>query len=257
MLFIVLFLSKWIFVKIDAGEKGVLYHLLGEGLDVETVYPQGLHLIAPWNTMYIYDVKIHESFEKMDVLSKNGLNIKLDLTLLFNPKVAEIGYLHNEIGVDYADRILMPAIRSVTREVIGDFLPEELYSTKREAIEDQIFTKTTELIKDKHIFLDAVFIRDVILPGGLQASIEKKLKQEQEALEYDFKIQKETKEAERKKIEAQGIAEFQRIVTKTITTPLLKWKGIEATESIAKSPNAKVVVIGNSEGDLPIILGGN
>ena len=95
------------------------------------------------------------------------------------------------------------------------------------------------------------------MPPGLQASIEKKLRQEQEALEYDFKIQKETKEAERKKIEAEGIAEFQRIVTQTITSPLLKWKGVEATESLAKSNNAKVIVIGNGDGDLPIILGGN
>ena len=255
LIFIVLFGSS-MFYTINPGEKAVLFKKFGGGLDKETIYGQGFHVIAPWNDLIDYDVKIHETFEKMEVLSKNGLSIKIDLSFRYNPVPEKIGYLHDEIGKNYLERIIKPEIRSVTREVIGNYLPEELYSTKREAIEDEIENLTRISVQNKYLNLDAILIRDVTLPQTLRTAIEQKLKQEQESLEYEFKIDKARKEAERKEIEAKGIAEFQKIVTRTITPQLLKWKGIEATQEIAKSPNAKVVVIGNGEGDLPIILGG-
>jgi prohibitin 1 len=255
LIFIVLFGSS-MFVTIDSGEKGVIFKKFGGGLDKETVYGQGFHVIAPWNDMFVYDVKIHETFEKMEVLSKNGLSIRIDLSFRYMPIQEKIGYLHDEIGRNYLERIIKPEIRSVTREVIGNYLPEELYSTKREAIEDEIEALTRVKVEAKYLTLDAILIRDVTLPQTLRTAIEQKLKQEQESLEYEFKIDKARKEAERKEIEAKGISEFQKIITRTITPQLLKWKGIEATQEIAKSPNAKVVVIGNGEGDLPIILGG-
>jgi len=256
LIFIVLFGSS-MFVTIEPGEKGVLFKKFGGGLDKETVYPQGFHIIAPWNTMHVYDVKFKDTFEKMEVLSKNGLSIKIDLSFRYQPVSDQIGYLHDEVGKDYLEKIIKPEIRSVTREVIGNYLPEELYSTKREAIEDEIYDSTKKKIESKYLMLDAILIRDVTLPQTLRAAIEQKLKQEQEALEYEFKIDKAKKEAERKEIEAKGISEFQKIVTRTITPQLLKWKGIEATQEISKSPNSKVVIIGNSDGELPIILGGD
>jgi regulator of protease activity HflC (stomatin/prohibitin superfamily) len=255
LIFVVMFGSS-MFVTIGSGEKGVLFKKFGGGLDKETVYGQGFHVIAPWNDMFVYDVKIHETFEKMEVLSKNGLSIKIDLSFRYNPVEEKIGYLHDQIGRDYVERIIKPEIRSVTREVIGNYLPEELYSTKREAIEDEIEALTREKVEAKYLTLDAILIRDVTLPQTLRNGIEKKLVQEQESLEYEFKIDKARKEAERKEIEANGIAKFQQIVNRTITPQLLKWKGVEATQEIAKSPNAKVIVIGNGDGDLPIILGG-
>ena len=129
---------------------------------------------------------------------------------------------------NYLEKIIKLAVRSVTREVIGDYLPEELYSTKREEIETEIYTKTQEIVTVKILNFLAIYIRDVTLPQTLRDAIEQKLKQEQEALEYDFKIQKAQKEAERKEIEANGISKFQRIVNQTITPQLLKWKGVEA-----------------------------
>jgi prohibitin 1 len=243
LIFIVLFGSS-MFVTIEPGENGVLFKKFGGGLDKENVYGQGFHIISPWNTMHIYDVRLQDTFEKMEVLSKNGLSIKIDLSFRYKPVASQI------------ERIIKPEIRSVTREVIGNYLPEELYSTKREAIEDEIYDRTKENIERQFLMLDAILIRDVTLPQTLRTAIEQKLKQEQESLEYEFKIDKARKEAERKEIEAKGISQFQKIITRTITPQLLKWKGIEATQEIAKSPNAKVVVIGNGEGDLPIILGG-
>jgi regulator of protease activity HflC (stomatin/prohibitin superfamily) len=244
------------FLTIDPGEKGILFKRFGGGLEKDIVYGQGFHVIAPWNDMFVYDVKIHETFEKMEVLSKNGLSIKIDLSFRYMPVQEKIGYLHDEIGRDYLERIIKPEIRSVTREVIGNYLPEELYSTKREAIEDEIEVLTRVKVEAKYLTLDAILIRDVTLPLTLRNGIEKKLVQEQESLEYEFKIDKARKEAERKEIEANGIAKFQQIVNRTITPQLLKWKGVEATQEIAKSSNAKVIVIGNGDGDLPIILGG-
>ena len=256
--FIFLFLfGSSIFVTIESGEKGVLFKKFGGGLQKDVTYGQGFHIVAPWNDMFVYDVKIQETFEKMEVLSKNGLSIKIDLSFRYNPVEDKIGYLHDEIGRNYLERIIKPEIRSVTREVIGNYLPEELYSTKREAIEDEIEALTRAKVEAKYLSLDAILIRDVTLPATLRAGIEKKLVQEQEALEYEFKIAKAKKEAERKEIEARGIAKFQKIVNQTITPELLRWKGVEATQVIAESPNSKVIVIGNGEGDLPIILGGN
>ena len=255
LIFLVMFGSS-MFYTIDPGEKGILFKKFGGGLDKETIYGQGFHVIAPWNTLHVYDVKIHETFEKMEVLSKNGLSIKIDLSFRYMPIQEKIGYLHDEIGRNYLERIIKPEIRSVTREVIGNYLPEELYSTKREAIEDEIEALTRDKVEVKYLTLDAILIRDVTLPLTLRNGIEKKLVQEQESLEYEFKIDKARKEAERKEIEARGISEFQRIVNRTITPQLLKWKGVEATQEIAKSTNAKVIVIGNGDGDLTIILGG-
>ena len=245
------------FYTVNPGEKAVIFKRFGGGLDKDLVVPQGFHFIAPWNKVYIYNVKIQEDYEAMEVLSKNGLSIKVDLSFRFTPDMSQLGYLHDLVGEDYLESIIRPEIRSVTREVIGEYLPEELYSTKREEVEDKIYEITSKSIADKYIFLDAILIRDVTLPKTLQAAIENKLRQEQEALEYEFKILRESKEAERKRIEAEGISDFQRIVTKTITPQLLKWKGVEATQELSKSTNAKVIVIGNGDGDLPIILGGN
>jgi regulator of protease activity HflC (stomatin/prohibitin superfamily) len=255
LIFVVLFGSS-MFKTIDPGEKGILFHKFSGGLDKETIYGQGFHVIAPWNTLYIYDVKIHETFEKMEVLSNNGLSIQIDLSFRYMPVQEKIGHLHDEIGRNYLERIIKPEIRSVTREVIGNYAPEELYSTKREAIEDEIEALTRIKVESKYLVIDAILIRDVTLPQTLRTAIEQKLKQEQESLEYEFKIDKARKEAERKEIEANGIAKFQKIVNQTITPQLLKWKGVEATLEIAKSNNAKVIVIGNGDGDLPIILGG-
>jgi regulator of protease activity HflC (stomatin/prohibitin superfamily) len=198
LIFIVMFGSS-MFYTIEPGEKGVLFEKFGNGLDKETIYGQGFHIIAPWNTMHVYDVKINETFEKMEVLSKNGLSIRIDLSFRYFPEEEKIGYLHDEIGRDYLERIIKPEIRSVTREVIGNYYPEELYSTKREAIEDEIEALTRARVEAKYLSLDAILIRDVTLPQTLRAGIEKKLVQEQEALEYEFKIAKAKKKRQKEK----------------------------------------------------------
>ncbi len=248
-------LTSTTFLTIDPGEKGVLFKRFGGGLQKDKVYSQGFKVVAPWNKMYIYDVRIQEEFGKMNVLSKNGLSIAVELSYRFKPQADKIGYLHDEVGKDYMNRIIRPEIRSATREVIGKYLPEELYSTKRDAIQDEIFEQTSNAISPKYLILDAVLIRSVELPERLKKAIEMKLDEEQQSLQYKFRIEKERKEAERKIIEAEAKAESNRILNASLTDKILRDKGIEATLELAKSQNSKVVVVGGSGDGLPLILG--
>lgn len=250
-----LVLTNTTFLTIDPGHKGVLFKRFGGGLDMENVYGQGFHVVAPWNKMFIYDTRIQEDFEEMNVLSKNGLNIQVELSYRFYPDANRIGYLHDRIGQDYHDRIIKPEIRSATREVIGKYLPEELYSAKREAIQDEIYQQTAQAVKEKDLYLDAVLIRGVVLPVTLQEAIERKLKEEQASLEYEYRLIKERKEAERKIIEAQAKADANKILSASLTDKILQDKGIEATMELAESPNSKVVIIGGGDKGLPLILG--
>jgi len=240
---------------IEAGHLGVLFRPFGGGVDTKQTYGEGFHLIAPWNSLIEYDVRLQEKEESMDVLARNGLNIHIDVSVRFAPVASELPLLHREIGPDYMEKIVLPQIRASTRKVIGKYLPEELYSTKRDQIQEEIYHETDSLLRAKHIHLDAVLIRSVKLPQSIAEAIERKLRQEQEAMEYEFRIQKEQKEAERKRIEALGIKQFQDIVSSGLNPYLLRWKGIEATQALANSQNTKIIIIGSPKDGLPLILG--
>jgi prohibitin 1 len=211
----------------------------------------------PWDNMITYDIRTNEAVATMDVLSKNGLSISVELSYRFQPISEKIGFLHDEIGPAYADRIIKPEIRSATREVIGKYLPEELYSTKREAIQDEIFTQTKNAAEKNYIVIDAILIRSVQLPDKLKEAIEQKLEEEQLAFQFDFKLERERKEAERKIIEAQAKADANRILNASLSDKILQDKGIEATLELAKSSNAKIVIIGGGDQGLPLILNNN
>jgi regulator of protease activity HflC (stomatin/prohibitin superfamily) len=192
----------------------------------------------------------------MEVLSANGLTIRTELSYRYRPIQEKIGVLHNNVGENYHERIVIPEIRSATREVIGKYLPEELYSSKRDSIQTEIFDLAAARIEEKNIALDAVLIRDVGLPEKLKQAIERKLEQEQSSLEYEFRLTRAEKEAERQRIEAEGKAAANRILSQSLTDKVLKDKGIEATLRLAESPNSKVIVVGGDDG-LPLILGNN
>ncbi|HLU94504.1 MAG TPA: prohibitin family protein [Membranihabitans sp.] len=248
-------LSSSTFLTIDAGNRGVLFKRFGGGLVMDQVYDQGFHIVPPWNKMNIYNVRIQEDYETMETLSRNGLNIKVELSYLYRPIIDKLPQLHDEIGVDYAESILKPELRSATREVIGKYLPEELYSSKREDIQSEIFDQTSSSIIPKHIYLDAVLIREVKLPESLEQAIERKLKEEQSSLEYEFRLEREEKEAQRILIAAKAQAEANRVISSSLDNQVLRDKGISATLELANSQNAKIIVIGSGEDGLPLILG--
>ena len=251
---IILFRSA---VTIDSGHAGVIYRKFGGGVDTETTFGEGFHIIAPWNTMIEYEVRQQEVLEKMTVLSNNGLDIILEATIWFQPNYEQLGLLHQKRGLEYIDRVIKPAVRSATRSVVGRYAPEQIYSSKRDAIQSEIQVETKKILDNQFVQLNDVLIRDVTLPPTIKGAIERKLKQEQEALEYEFRIEKAKQEAERQRIDAEGKARANRILSQSLTDKILKEKGIEATKELSKSPNAKVIVVGGGKGGLPIILGNN
>ena len=239
---------------IPAGHGGVLFRLFGGGVDTSKTYEEGFHFIAPWNTMYVYETRQQETSEEMSALSSNGLEIKIEFSTWYQPRWEDLGTLHAKIGTEYLTRIVIPAMRSAARSVVGRYTPEQIYSTKRDVIQEEIFEETKKLLDEKYVQLNQVLIRSVTLPPSIISSIESKLKQEQEALDYEFKLEKAAQEAERQRVEAEGKAAANSILSASINDKILREKGIEATLKLAESPNSKVVIIGGSDG-MPIILG--
>ena len=257
MIALVILISKSA-VTIGSGESGVLYKTFGGG--VVTDKPpmgEGFHIVAPWNKVFVYEVRQQELFEKMKVLSSNGLEIQIDASAWYQPVRSQLGFLHQNLGENYLDRVIKPAIRSAARSVVGRYTPEQLYSSKRDIIQDEIFAETKKILDKQNVQLNDVLVRDVTLPTTIKEAIERKLKQEQESLEYEFRLVTAAKEAEKVIIEAQGKADANRILSASLTDKILKDKGIEATLKLAESPNTKVIVVGGGESGLPIILGNN
>ncbi|MDO6737520.1 prohibitin family protein [Wenyingzhuangia sp. 2_MG-2023] len=251
----IIFVSKTA-LTIDAGKAGVLFKTFGGGVETEKpALGEGFHIIAPWNKVYEYDVRQQELFEKMKVLSSNGLDILLEVTAWYKPQTDKLGLLYQKKGQNYLETVIKPSLRSAARSVVGRYTPEQIYSSKRDVIQSEIFDETKKLLESQYIQLNNVLVRDVTLPPTIKTAIENKLKQEQEFLEYEFTIQKAQKEAERQRIDAEGKAAANRILNESLSDKILKEKGIQATVELAKSPNSKVIVIGSGKEGLPLILG--
>ncbi len=257
ILFVVLaMVSSATFVTVDSGERGVLFRRFS-GLDKEQIYPPGFHVVAPWNTMHVYEVREQQIEEAMEVLSSNGLNISIDVTARIRPNFGEVALLHETFAQDYMERLVRPEVRSSVRQVIGKFTPEELYSTKRDEVQTLITDELATTLAANYIDLRAILIRDIELPDKVRTAIEEKLEAEQGSLKYEYILTREKQEAERRLIEAQAKADANRILAASLSDNILRDKGIEATLELAKSPNSKVVIVGDSgNGGLPLILGG-
>ncbi|WP_109830717.1 prohibitin family protein [Reichenbachiella versicolor] len=258
-IFIVTALSSSLFYTLGPAERAVVFYKFGGGLDKENVVGPGFHVKAPWNTVYVFDVSENKVEEGMDVLDKNGLSISVDVSVRFSPMPDRIGYIQETFQRDYIARLVIPEVRSSVRQVMGRYTAEEIYSTKRSEVETAIQSETEKVLgnKNNNVQMRALLIRSINLPAQIKQAIENKLQQEQEALAYQFRLDKEKSEAERKRIAAEGEAAANKIVNSSLTPELLKMRGIEATKELANSPNAKVVVVGSGKDGLPLILGGN
>jgi regulator of protease activity HflC (stomatin/prohibitin superfamily) len=219
------------------------------------VLGEGMHFIPVWNSVIQYDARVHEMKEQLIVLSSNGLTIRVDASIRFRPKTEELFELQTQIGPNYADKVVAPVVRSEARKVFGRYQPEEIYSTKREEIERSIYDEVLKALEGKHVIVEAVLVRDVELPEAIKTAIADKLGEEQRAQKMQFTLDRERQEAQRKQIEAEGIAKYQSIVRQGLTPEYLQFKGIEATSRLAESSNTKVVIVGGGKSGLPIILG--
>ncbi|AOW16055.1 peptidase [Polaribacter vadi] len=242
-------------VTIGPGEGGVIFETLGSGIDTEKTYGEGFHIVAPWNRMIVRKVRQQSISNEMNVLSVNGLEVKVSGTIWYEPELVNLGNLIKTKGEDYERELLDPAINAAARSVVGRYTPEQLYSSKRDVIEQEILDEVQLVLKDQYLSVKRVLVEDVKLPSTIRIAIETKLKQEQESLEYEFRLSKAKKEAERQKIDAEGKAIANKILSESLTDKILQEKGIEATIELSKSPNSKVVVIGSGKTGMPIILG--
>jgi regulator of protease activity HflC (stomatin/prohibitin superfamily) len=258
IIFMLIFGSR-MFHIIRPGERGLVFKTISGELqkDPEQIRQTGLNIIAPWNNMFRYVVREQQREETMDVLDKSGLSVNVDVTVRFNPMYTRIGYLHEQFGQEYPNNLVVPEVRSSVRKVMGRYTAEEIYSTKRNEVEEAIITETATILKNNNIDMRALLIRAINLPADIKRAIETKLTREQESLAMIFVLEKERQDAERRLIEAKGIANYNREINASITSNILKQAGIDATLKLAESPNTKVIVIGSGEDGLPMILGGN
>ncbi len=242
------------FVVIHSGEAGVLYRIFRGGTVIERVFGEGFHIVRPWNKMYIYNVRIQTRLHDLTVITNKGLPITLTLAIRYRPQRELLGVMHREVGPNYVDTIIVPQIESVLRKNIGQEDPETIYANKGGILNDIILLALEEASR-KFVEIDDIIIRTVTLPTQVRGAIEEKLVQQQHEQAYEFILAREEKEAERKRIEARGIRDYQALVRETLDKELIQWQGVRATQEIAKSDNAKVVIIGAGEEGLPIILG--
>ena len=245
----------------------------------QTPLSEGMHLVNPFASLEQVSIRTEQytmsgvsgegaqtGDDAIRTLSKDGLPLPVDVTVTYRPIAGMVPWLYRSIGTseDFVAKIIRPAFRAAVRDGVAMFTAQEAYSSKREQLAVNIGTilekyitanlSKSEGYRGEAFIVQQVLMRNIELPERLKASIEAKLTAEQESLRMEFIIAKEKQEAERKRIEGRGIADFQAIVSQGLSDKLLQWKGIEATQELAKSTNAKVVVIGSGKGGLPIIL---
>ncbi len=242
-------------ITIGPGEGGVIFETLGQGINTEKTYGEGFHIVAPWNRMIVRKVRQQSISDEMNVLSVNGLEVRVNGTVWYEPEFKNLGLLIKTKGEDYERELLDPAINAAARSVVGRYTPEQLYSSKRDVIEQEVLIEVQKILKNQYLSVKRVLVEDVKLPSTIRTAIETKLKQEQESLEYEFRLAKARKEAERQKISAVGKAAANKILSASLTDKILQEKGVEATLKLSESSNSKVIVIGSGKSGLPIILG--
>ena len=216
--------------------------------------PEGIHLVNPLKSVQKMSVQTQSVKESANVPSNEGLILALDTSLLFRLDKDKAAYVYQTVGENYAEKIVEPTLRAAIRASTSAHSANALYTNARELVQLQIQDELRAQLAPRGVIVENVLLRDVQLPAMLKGSIEAKQQAEQDALRMSFILQKEKQEAERKRIEAQGISDFQRIVATGISAQLLEWKGIEATEKLAASSNAKIVIIGNPKNGLPLVL---
>lgn len=240
------------FTQIPAGRVGVVDFF---GIVSERTLPAGINVVNPMARILKYSIQTKEHKETMQVLSREGLTIGLEVSAIYrlNPEAAARVY-KTISGGDYETIILIPQFRSICRSVTASFQASALYSSERERLGAMIQEELAKTVSPRGVTIENTPIRNVALPTQLTEAIEQKQRADQESQRMEFVLTKEKQEADRKRIEAQGIADFQKIVAAGISDQLLRWKGIEATEKLAGSQNAKVVIIGSGKDGLPIIM---
>lgn len=243
-----------IFITVKPGEHGVLWRRLAGGTVLDRTYNEGLHFIMPFNRMYNYNVRHQTIDDTLDVLTIDGLSVKVEYTIRYYLKAESLPLLHRKVGPDYANVVVKPEVRSTIRTILGQYKPEEIYRSQR-AIQEQMNELARERFETLYVGLDGVPIHSFTLPKKISKAIEEKLATQELDKTYVYRMSIAHKEAARLKVEAQGLHTYNKILGESLDPELMRWYGIKATESLSKSDNSKVIVIGGGKDGLPIILG--
>jgi regulator of protease activity HflC (stomatin/prohibitin superfamily) len=260
-------------VTVPSGHVGVLWKRFGGGtvLDPRQIRDEGLHLIWPWNELFLYDLRLQSITETYNAISSDGVSLTSTMNIRFRLQRAAAPVIHQALGPNYPQLLVRPGIGSLTREVMAQYTAEQVYSTARQEIQDKIRSLAQDRLSEKMMeregdepyrvsLSDTVILYDTLvygieLPVVVVNAINRKIEQYYISEEYKFRVERERRESERKKIEAEGIREFQQIVSQGISDSYLRWRGIEATLQLSQSTNSKVVIIGSAKDGLPLILG--
>lgn len=251
----VLALWPWVVTPVNSGESAVLFRRFS-GIEMERVYGEGIYPHWPWNTFFIYDLRLQTARREVNVIANDGLAVTLQIAIRYRADYRTLPMLHRTVGQNFLERIVLPQTVAALRGEAGKYSPQELYNT-REGLLDRATLTAIEASAQRFVLVDAVLIEAVTLPPVIQAAIEEKLKYEQRSLAYTFRLELERREAERKQIEATGIRDYNATVSETLNEPLIRWQGVQASKELATSNNAKMVLFGGSgQASLPLILGG-
>jgi regulator of protease activity HflC (stomatin/prohibitin superfamily) len=269
-------LAPHVLVTVPSGYVGVLWKRFGGGtvLDPRQLRDEGLRFIWPWNKLFLYDLRLQSATETYNAISRDGISLTASINIRYRLKRESIPQLHQSIGSDYVNALVVPEIGNRMREVIAEYTAEDVYSTKRAEIQDKIRRRAEAMLGEKmmergesedyapyriplYAMLNLIdtLILGIELPSAVVTAINRKIEQYYISEEYKFRVAREIRESERKKIEAEGVSEFQRIVSQGISDSYLRWRGIEASLQLAQSTNSKVVIVGSGKDGLPIILG--
>jgi regulator of protease activity HflC (stomatin/prohibitin superfamily) len=253
--FVAVYLAPDIFVEIQSGDVGVMFRRFAGGTQTEQVVGEGLTFVPPWDQLFIYSTRVQECKHTMTVLTNDGLTVTLNLSIRYRPEREMVALLHQRVGPEYKERIVIPEVESVLRTTMSHFGMNEVYASDRGMVQ-QVISDSLDQVSEKYVQIDDVIVRSVQLPAHLTQIIEDKMAEKEKAAAYAYRLEAERKEAERKEIEATGLKKYNELLAGTLTPEILKWRGLEVTRDLAKSPNSKTIFLGNRSNDLPLLLDG-
>lgn len=253
VLFLLAYFWPKIFVTIESGQVGVMYMRFAGGTVTDRILGEGLRFVPPWDKLFIYNVRLQEIRHSMTALTEEGLEIKFDLSIRYRPEFELVGMLHQRVGPDYPEKVVVPEVESALRSIVGGQKLDVIYTTSQDVVQ-HVVTEVLEQASRNYVHIDEVVVRHIELPKAVRERIEAKLIEKETAESYEYRLRIATEEAKRQEIEARGIATYNGLVNASLTPNVLQWEALQATKDLAKSPNAKTVIIGRTGDGLPIIL---
>lgn len=242
-----------IFVTVDSGQVGVMYLRFAGGTVTDRLLGEGLRFVPPWDKLFVYNVRLQEIRHSMSALTEEGLEIKFELSIRYRPELELVGLLHQKVGPDYATKVVVPEVESALRSIVGGQKLDAIYTASQDVVQ-RVVTEVLEQASRNYVHIDEVVVRQIELPKAVRDRIEAKLIEKETAEAYEYRLKIATAEAERLRIEAGGLATYNGLIGASLTPNVLQWEALQATKELAKSPNAKTIIIGRTGDGLPIIL---